>query len=64
MLVFMLDTIVGMALTIALYRATAKMAARWACTEPLSRVGDYEASPNPDGLRPCSTFCQRAVRRV
>ena len=60
---FVWDTFVGVALTIVIHQHTADLAGRCAALEPLSRIGDYEAAPDPSsGLRPPSSDHDRAMR--
>eukprot|EP00966_Prymnesium_polylepis_P085437 1978089-Prymnesium_polylepis.1 len=60
---FLMDDLVGVPLTLVLYVASARLAARVASLEPLSRVGDYEARrDSATGMQPPSSNGQRVLR--
>lgn len=60
----MFDTSFGCTATILTHAATARFAARFDWSEPLSRVGDYEAKPAADGSIVDSTKKQRLWRWI
>ena len=55
LIVFILDTVVGVYLTIMLMRFTASLLSNYPKTQYLSRIGDYESAPNAFGVRQSST---------
>ena len=62
-MVFVWDTVLGCAINIIVYRATANFCKSIPSLEYLSRVGDYEAPPSPiDHTRVPSDFRQRFRR--
>ena len=61
-LAVLLDDLTGVPLTILMYIGSARLLRRVEALEPLSRIGDYEASPAMNGERPPSSNAQRVCR--
>ena len=65
LVMFLIDTAFGCITTITAHSLTTRLAANYKWSEPLSRLGDYEAAPDPEtGERPPSTNNDRIKRWI
>jgi len=62
LIIFIWDSLIGVSLTLIVHQWTARKAAKFSRFEVISRIGDYDHKPDPNGLRPPSTNRQRFVR--